>query len=81
MLCLLYGHPCLAKRKQVWDNLGIHLGQLQFPTSVVGDFNQILGKEDKLSSSSRVVYRISWLKDFVRRLGLYYVRAFGVHFT
>lgn len=65
ILLLLYGHSELRKMKETWDMLGGVLGELNLSILVLGDFNQILSWEDKLSRRPGSSLGMDWLGDFV----------------
>lgn len=81
VLCLLYGHPRLGERKRIWEELGCRLIALNRPLLVAGDFNQVMGIEEKYSRNRRSIGGVDWLRAFINNLNLREVRSFGVFYT
>ena len=54
-ITLFYGHPELAKRKEVWLEL-LQIRKIALPNWLcIGDFNQVLTNEDKFTFHSNSI--------------------------
>lgn len=61
--------------------MGKVLVNFDLPLMIVGDYNQVLDPFDKLSSCSRGMVGVEWLRAFVEKFNLANIPGFGVHFT
>lgn len=68
LLVLLYDHPYLCRLKDTWEFLEKVLISFDLPLMIVGDYNQVLDPSDKLSTCSRGLVGVEWLREFVENL-------------
>ena len=80
-ITFFYGHPELAKRKEVWLEL-LQIRQIALPNWLcIGDFNQVLTDEDKFTFHSNSIARADLFQQILNELELCALEAKGQHFT
>ncbi|OMO78224.1 Endonuclease/exonuclease/phosphatase [Corchorus olitorius] len=82
-LACLYGHPDPQHRGEVWEQL-MNISKSIAPEEewlVMGDFNQVLKAEDKLSSTSNSIRGASKFQDCLNQCSLAEISNKGLHFT
>ena len=80
-ITFVYGHPEHAKRGEVWQQLG-QLKQHAYPSwHCIGDFNQILSKDEKLSFKSGNIVGADEFQQVLMDLQLCDLSVSGQRFT
>ncbi|KAK7829332.1 hypothetical protein CFP56_029493 [Quercus suber] len=80
-ITFVYGHPDHAKRGEVWQQLR-QIKQYALPSWLcIGDFNQILSKEEKLSFKNENIIGAEDLQRVLMDLQLCDLSASGLRFT
>ena len=64
-----YGHPETHRRKESWSFLNTLNQQYRLPWLCLGDFNEILSREEKLGGASRPQQQMDAFRNVVNRCG------------
>ena len=80
-ITFVYGHPVHAKRMEVWNELKYLQNMAHRNWLCIGDFNQVLGQEDKFSFTDRRIEGADTFNQFLFDLGLCELEAKGQRYT
>ena len=81
LITFVYEHPDYAKRGEVWQQLKSLKGLAHSNWLCIGDFNQILSKEDKLSFKQGSIIGAVFFQQVLMELQLCELAASAQRFT
>ena len=81
VLSLFYGHPTLAKRNEVWKKLEQLGRDINGRWLCIGDFNQVLDFEDKLTIKYTGIQGSQELRSCLSNLSLLPIESKGLSYT
>lgn len=80
-ITFVYGHPDQAKKGKVWEQLSALKTIAHSNWLCIGDFNQILSKEEKFSFKQGSILVADWFQQVISDLQLCNFHASGQRFT
>ena len=80
-ITFVYGHPELAKSNEVWQQLKTLKDIAQPSWLCIGDFNQVLLREEKFSFNQNLIAGAELFQQVLSDLQLSDLMAFGQQFT
>ncbi|KAJ4755626.1 DNAse I-like superfamily protein [Rhynchospora pubera] len=81
LLGAIYGHPNPMVQNYIWDRVTHYASTQNLPLCIIGDFNCILGVEEKMGGSTKLKAKNKAFASMVHRAGLHDLGYSGPAYT